>query len=78
MTFKKRFQHYQELYPYFSSVINFGRAIMGNPMNKEEIKKSFKLLDRNDYQLSDREDLVSHFRNLSKLPEFNGSTKPRV
>lgn len=78
MTFKKRFQHFQELNKHLSSVINFGRAVMGQSMTKDEIKKNIKLLDRNDYQLSDRADLVSHYHKISKEGSFNGLTERLV
>ncbi len=69
---QRRFNNLQHKYPLLSSYTNFIRAIRGNNFSKDTISRWFNILvDKNDYENSDKKLILKHIEKLSKPPEDN-------
>ncbi len=67
---QRRFDNIQEKHPYWSSIICFNEAIKEQSFSKKNIYYWFlQLVDKDDYQESDKKDILSFLLNLSNNAE---------
>ena len=73
MKLEQAFYSLQERNPYWSSYICLANAIIGKNHSKSDIGLAFKnLVDKDDYDKSDKERLLKHLCSLRK--KENGKT----
>lgn len=57
-------------YPHHSSLICFGRAILGQRLTKPAISKNFKkTVDKADYDPDDKKDILEHLHLITNIAE---------
>lgn len=67
---ERRFIAKVQKYPDHSSFICFGRAVWGQKFTPRFISKYFnKLVEKADYDHSDRKDILKHFLSISEMPD---------
>lgn len=67
---QRRFNNIQEKHPYWSSIICFNEAIKEQSFSQKNIYYWFpRLVDEDDYQKSDKKDILCFLLNLSKRVE---------
>jgi hypothetical protein len=67
---KSRFEAMTKKYPNHSSFICFGRAVWGQKFSQRFISQHFnELVDKDDYDRSDRKELIKHFLLLTNEPD---------
>jgi len=69
---ERRFEVMVKKYPYHSSFICFARAVTGQKLSRDMIKRWFnKLVDKNDYDPKDKRKLFDQLELLTNTPEDN-------
>lgn len=78
---EKRFQNIAEKNPNLSSYTCFAKAVKGQNFNKQTVHRWFqKLVDKDDYERSEKKALLAHLDNLSNTPRTTkneGKTAPK-
>ena len=63
---ERRFNIQQDKHPYYSTLVNFGHAVEHQRFTQPIIAKYFNLLvEKSDYQASDRDAIIEHLLQLS-------------
>jgi hypothetical protein len=72
---ERRFQNITEKSPSSSSYICFAKAVKGQNFNKQTIHRWFqKLVDKDDYERSEKKAILAHLDNLSSPPRTTKNT----
>ena len=78
---EKRFQNITEKNQSLSSYTCFAKAVKGQDFNKQTVHRWFqKLVDKDDYERSEKKILLAHLDNLSSQPRATkneGKTAPK-
>lgn len=76
-----RFRNIAEKNPSLSSYSCFAKAVKGQSFNRQTVHRWFqKLVDKDDYDRSEKKALLAHLDNLSNAPRTTkneGKTAPR-
>jgi hypothetical protein len=79
---EKRFQREQQRSPSHSSYIHFAEAVKGQRFSRPVIARGFKkLVDYDDYAVSERKAIIDFLVLLSNPPEeagFQGKNRPEA
>lgn len=67
---QRRFNIIKHKFPYWSSYVDFADTIKNQGFSKKAIYYWFnRLVEKNDYSLSDKNSILTHLLKLSTMPE---------
>ena len=67
---KSRFEEITKKYPDHSTFVCFGRAVKGQKFSPRFISQNFnELVDKDDYDRSEKKELLKHFLSLTNMPD---------